>query len=284
MFKLILENAAGEQVQLTNRKEYAVTEIQGLNPPGATINTSEMALYDGAKYISSKVGMRSINIAVAINYSAEHNRIALYKVVRTKQPIIVRYQNGTRDIFIQGYVESFEIDYFANKQTATISILCPEPFFKAAEEMISDINLILGAFHFPFAIEETAPIPFSYYGEITEINIENVGDIACGFRIEINITGTVTNPRIYNRVTTEFFGLDYVFQAGDAVYINTERGSKEVQLLRSGEYINIFNYITKGSTWLQLEAGDNVLTYDTADDSTNSMQVRFIHHPLYEGV
>lgn len=67
MFKLILENAAGEQVQLTNRKEYAVTEIQGLNPPGATINTSEMALYDGAKYISSKVGMRSINIAVAIN-------------------------------------------------------------------------------------------------------------------------------------------------------------------------------------------------------------------------
>lgn len=283
MFKLILENAAGEQVQLTNRSEYSVTEIQGLNPPSATINTSEMALYDGAKYISSKVGMRTINIAVAINVNAERNRISLYKIVRTKQPIIVRYANGTRDIFIQGYVESFEVDYFANKQTASISILCPEPYFKDAQEMVNDVNLVLGAFYFPFAIEASAPIPFSYYGEISEINIENIGDIASGFQIEIVATGQVVNPRIYNRETTDFFGLDYTFQSGDVIYINTQQGSKEVQLLRGGQYINIFNSITKGSTWLQLETGDNILTYDGDGSSTDYMQVRFIYHPLYEG-
>ena len=48
MFELILENAAGDQLTFGMNSPFTVTEIQGLNPPAATINTSQIALMDGA--------------------------------------------------------------------------------------------------------------------------------------------------------------------------------------------------------------------------------------------
>ncbi len=284
MFELSLENSAGKRAELTNRKEYAVTEIQGLNPPSAKINTSETALFDGGRFNSSKVNMRSINIALTLNYEAEKNRIALYDVVRVKEQINIYYKNGLRDVFIPGYVESFTVNYFANKQTAAISILCPEPYFRAAQDVINEVSMIVGAFHFPFAITAEEPIPFSYYGEIAEIDVVNIGDVTSGLQIEIRAEGNVTNPRIYNRDTREFFGIQKEFEPGDVIYIDTRKGQKKARLLRDGEYINIFNSIEKGSTWLQLTPGDNIMTYEGDGTSAEYMSVRFIHSPLYEGV
>lgn len=284
MYKLILENSAGNRIELTNRREYSVLEIQGLNPPNAVINTSEVALYDGAKFNSSKVEMRTIQLSISINVEAEKNRLALYKVIKTKHPINIYYTNDSRDVFIAGYVESIDIDFFAMKQTAAVSILCPEPYFKAAQSMIQEVSLILGAFHFPFAIEAEKPIPISYYGDIFEINVINVGDIACGLQVEIHMDGPVKNPRIFNRDTREYIGVNGDFDAGDIIYINTQRGNKEVTLFNEGKYVNIFNSLAKGSTWLQLETGDNVLTYDAEGSSTDYMRVRFVYSPLYEGV
>lgn len=284
MYELTLENNAGKRVELTNRKEYVITDIQGLNPPTAKINTSETALYDGGRFNSSKVNMRSINIALTINYEAEKNRIALYDVIRVKEPINLYYKNGLRDVYIPGYVESFSVNYFENKQTAAISILCPEPFFRAAQDVINEVSMIIGAFHFPFAITEEDPIPFSYYGEITELNIVNIGDVTSGLQIEIRADGSVINPRIYNRDTREFFGIQAEFEPEDVIYIDTRKGSKKVRLYRNGAYTNIFNSIEKGSTWLQLSPGDNIMTYEGEEDTTEHMSVKFIHSPLYEGV
>lgn len=284
MYRLILENSAGRQIELTNRTEYQVMEISGLNPPGAVINTSATALQDGARFSSSKTNMRSMNISLAINKEAEKNRIDLYDVIRTKEQITVHYKNSRRDVSITGYVESFDISFFGQKQTAVVAILCPQPYFRAAQDVINDVNLIIGAFHFPFAIEEDAPVPLSYYGEIAEINIVNIGDITSGMQIEIRASGQVENPRIYNRDTREFFGVKGEFESGDVIYIDTRKGSKKVHLLRDGEYTNIFNSIERGSTWLDLKTGDNIFTYEGDGSSAEYMNVRFIHSPLYEGV
>ena len=85
MFELILENANGDQLSFAQNSPFTVTEIEGLNPPDATINMSELALIDGAKYNSAKVNIRTINIAFAIEYAAAENRIEVYKVLKSKQ-------------------------------------------------------------------------------------------------------------------------------------------------------------------------------------------------------
>lgn len=284
MFDLSLENAKGDSITLTNSLDYAITDIDGLYPPSANIVTSETALFDGAKFVSSKVNTRQMEIAISIQRNAEKNRIALYKVIKTKQYIKMNYKNGERDVFIEGYVSDMEIDFFANMQTVTVSILCPEPYFKEAEEIIESISSIIGVFVFPFSIPATAKIPIGYYTDVLEINVINDGDVECGMTIEIHANGDVTNPTIFNRDTGEFFGLVTQLEQGDTVYITTTRGNKEVQLLRDGEYTNLFNSIEQGSSWLQLAPGDNVFTYEADSDTTNNMAVRFAYRNLFEGV
>lgn len=285
MYSLTLENESMNRVELTHNVNYSIIEIDGLYPPSSTINTSEISLYDGARFTSSKVDMRQLEIQIAIERDAERNRIALYRVIKTKKYIKIYYQNGVRDVYIEGYISDMNIDYFANKQTVTISILCPEPYFKDAQEIIDGISSIIDNFTFPFAITATEKIPLGYYDDILELNAINEGDVACGMIIEILASGEVINPAIFNRETTEFIRLKTMLQRGDVVYINTAQGQKSVQLLRAGKYINLFNSIDQGSTWLQLEPGDNVFTYQAdGESSVTYMEVRFIHQHLYEGV
>ena len=102
--------------------------------------------------------------------------------------------------------------------------------------------------------------------------------------VKIYVGGEVINPKIFNRETREFFGIDYTFKNGDEVTIATQEGQKSVTLLREGKTINIFNYISKSSTWLQLDIGDNVFTYEADENGADFMQIRFLHYPLYGGV
>ena len=46
MFQLTLENERGKQLILHPSTQYVVTNIQGLTPPTATINSSVVALQD----------------------------------------------------------------------------------------------------------------------------------------------------------------------------------------------------------------------------------------------
>ena len=284
MYNLSLENEFGNSIELTHNLNYSIDEIDGLYPPSATINTSEISLYDGARFTSSKMNTRQLDIRIAIERDAEANRIALYNVIKSKKYIKVSYANGVRDVYIEGYVSDMNIDYFANKQTVTISILCPQPYFKDAQEIIENVQSIIDDFIFPFAITATEKKPIGHYDDNVEINIQNTGDVEGGMVIEIRAIGQVVNPTIFNRETRESFGLNFTMNSGDVIYINTNQGNKSAQLLRGGEYINVFNYIKQNSTWLQLTPGDNVFTYQADDESASYMEVSFSHQHLYEGV
>lgn len=284
MFSLILENQFGNSIELTNNNNYSVLEVVGLHPPDATISTSELALYDGSKFITSKVNARTIDMQIAITQQAEINRIALYSVIKTKRYIKLKYKNGIRDVFVEGYVSSMQIDYHAIPQVVTISILCPEPYFKEAEEIISEIASIINNFTFPFAIEKENKIPISYYDDVLELNIINYGEIECGTIIELQASGKVINPAIFNSLTTEYFKLNFTMQEGDLITIDTNIGKKSVTLLRKGSETNIFNSIAEGSKWLTLSPGDNIFTYEADNETTQNMTIRFIYRYQYEGV
>ena len=284
MFELILENQRGDAVALNNTKNYDVKEIDGLYPAGANIVTSQTSLDDGSKYNSSKVNERSLNISVAIKCDAERSRLNLYKIIKPKHYIKMIYRSAARDVFCEGYVSDISIDHFAQQQSASISIICPEPYFNDAQEIIDTITQILDAFHFPFAITSADPVPLGEYNTTSEMNIINSGEVESGAEIEIHATGTVKNPAIYNRETGEYFKLETTLQDGDTVHINTKIKKKSVYVFRDGQNVNLFNYVSEDSTWLQLMPGDNVLTYDAEDDTASYMEIRIIHRNMYVGV
>lgn len=165
MFNITFENKNGLQLQFGAGTPYTITEFQGLNPPKATINTNITALLDGAMFNSSKLQMRSINIAFAIESPAEENRLAVYTVIQSKMPLRIYYQSEQLDIFIDGYVEDLDFSYFAKKLIATVSVLCPFPYFKGAQEVINELSAIIPMFHFPIESEggkNLLPYPYDY--------------------------------------------------------------------------------------------------------------------------
>ena len=284
MFSVILENQNGDQLTFGMNSPYTIQEIQGLNPPEATINTSEVALIAGAKYNSGKVQMRQLMIAFAIEYNAASNRINVYNVLKSKQWVRFYYTGNQRDVYIDGYIQSIDVSHFAMKQVVTVSILCPSPFFKAAQEVVNELKNIISAFHFPFSSTEEPQIVFGYFSNDVGVTVANEGDVECGMIIELYARSPITNPKIFNYVTQEFIGLNYSMETADLITIDTRQGQKTVTLLRNGVESNIFNYVMQNSTWLQLDASGSTFVYEVTSGVLGDLLVTFKHSNLYEGV
>lgn len=108
-----------------------VTEIKGLGPVKASINMTDIATQDGAKYNSARAEKR--NIVLGLRYltnDVEQARHLTYKYFPLKEPITFYVETGTRQAEIVGYVESNEPNIFSQESDAQISILCDEPYFK----------------------------------------------------------------------------------------------------------------------------------------------------------
>lgn len=283
MFELYIENDRNERLDLSpGIKEYSVLDVKGLNPPSATINLSDVSGLDGARFNSSKIESRDITITIKINQDIEENRIRLYDFFRVKQYSKIHYKSRKRDVVIEGYVESFDCDFFVEDEQAQIAILCPEAYWKDAYEFIADISQIIPKFEFPFSIPEEG-IEFSIYNEHLVAEVVNVGDVETGVLIQIDVIGSVKHLKIYNADTRDVFGFDYPLQYGDYVEIDSRTGSKGIYLLRNGKRVNLINYLDKGITWLTLKQGTNTFTY-TCEDGTEYLLIRIATINKYSGV
>lgn len=282
MYQCSIENEYGERLELTNNSNYTVYQIDGLDPPTATVNTSPVANFDGEIFNSAKANKRNIVIYLTIEGDCEKNRINLYRYARSRRAISFYYKNDSRDVYIDGYVESIQIAFFEMKQNVQISIICPEPWFKATDTSITDFSTIIPLFVFPFAYEE-AGAPFSEIELNAQKSIINNGDIVNGVIINIKATGTVLNPAIYNLTENQYFKLDIEMVEGDELTINTNNSHKSVTLLHDGVRSNVINNMDIGSKWFQLLSGDNIFTYG-ADEFAQNLTCTFIHSDEFEGV
>lgn len=251
MFELKVENKYGEVLTLSQNPAYSIKLIDGIDPPDAVINTARNANADGSVFNSAYVDNRTITITLAINQPTETNRIYLYKWFKSKYPVTLYYKNDTRDVFINGFVQSVPISFFEKKELFQVTIFCPDPFFEGVEAETANFDTSEALFEFPFAIE--TPIPFSEYNEDRERIFFNNGDIETGALFVIHALGTVVNPIIVNMDTNERFAFNVTLSEGDEIRLNTVKKQKSVALVRSdGTTTNLIGNIENGATWFQL--------------------------------
>lgn len=286
MFSLKVENAKGAILELTNDEtNFQVTNVEGLNPPNATINTSDFANGDGSAFNSSKIPNREIVITVYINGDVQTNRLTLYQYFRNKNWCKIYYTDDQRDVYIEGYVQAFEAPIFTQKQVAQISILCLDPYFKDIETIVQSISKALKKFTFPFSINIGEPIAFSEI-ELEKItNVINESESETGLIVNVTFMGRVDKLEIRNIDNGQNFIIDYNFMANDKLVINCNRGSKSVILTRDAVEYNLIPYVRSGSTFFQLGIGDNNFSF-LADDGTSDMSVdiQFNYYKVYLGV
>lgn len=284
MFTLQVENKNNQFLTLTqNESDYQVVSVEGLNPPEAEIYTSAVANMDGAKFKSSKLQMRNLVLTIKINGNVEANRIHIYEYMATGKWCKIYYSNGSRNVFIEGYVETIECPLFTINQEMQISIVCPIPYLKSLQTIYADISKQFPNFEFPFDIEEEGR-EFSILDITREGLILNNGEISAGAIITLTAKSDgIINPIIYDVNTAEYISLDVTLNEGDILIINTNKGEKSIKKIVDGVETNAINSLVAGSTWLQLETGMNKFTY-TADQNAEQLQVEFELNLLYEGV
>ena len=284
MFNMTFENKNGVRLLTGAGTPYTIKEFSGLNPPKATINTNTTALLDGGIFNSSKLEMRNMNIAFAIDGPCEENRLNVYSVIQSKMPVRVYYKSDKLDIFIDGYVEELDFSYFSQKVIATVSILCPETYFKGAQEIINELSAVIPKFHFPFASTSEKELIFGIIDTLTAVTVKNDGNVTAGLTFEIYCKEPVKNPEIIDYATSEFLKINITMQIGDLITITTSQGNKTITLLRGGVRTNIFNLLDKNSTWLQLDINDSVFVYTVDEGNVTDLEIVIKHYDLYEGV
>ena len=243
-FKLILENANGDRVDMTTTaNQYMISKIEGLSPPSGTISTSTYAGMDGSYLNNAFIEKRNVVISFAMRgVNLEQRRHILYRVVKPSRYVKVYYKTDVIDVYAEGYVETYEISNFDALTSGQISIIIQndgdETGFTIRIEASSD---------------ETVPEIAAY------------------------------TPTIYNADTGEYLQIKGEILKGDVITITTKTGNKTVTLTRNGVDSNIINRLVSGSTWLSLREGKNTF-HVQAVRGVKNLKVTLMHRNAFLGV
>lgn len=132
-------------------------------------------------------------------------------------------------------------------------------------------------------------------GEYKTDNLSTIyytGDASTGISVNIHLTGDVTGLGLYDSLkNTSMMIRDNALidltgeglQRGDDIIINTSKGEKSIQLLRSGQLTNILGCLDDPITWPQLIIGDNAFSV-VASSGLQYVQYMITYKTLYEGV
>lgn len=277
---------------------FAIMSVEGLGPGKSNINTTEVSTNDGGVFNSARLSSRNIVLSMVMwQDDIEAARHQTYKYFPIKKKVTLLFETDNRVAEIDGYVEANEPRIFSSIEYTDISIICPDPFFRAAGADGTNITLFHDVdplFEFPFCNDSLTDslIEMSSVKHTNEQVVIYKGDSEIGLTFVMYFLGEVTNITLYNLSTREVMKIDTdklesltgsPIKAGDEITICTVKGKKSVTLIRDGEAINILNCLSKNSQWFKLVKGDNIFAY-ASETGIDNMQLRLENGVIYEGV
>lgn len=171
-------SANGDYTDYTNYQHdgFYIQSCTGLEPPKNTINMQDVNPYAGSYFSSARGQSRNIVLTLAMNGGVsgdiiESARSKLYGLFGTAPgvPITLRFEIGnygdpiaqSKFYYIDAYTESIEDNRFSKSPTFTISLICPDPYFKFPTKSLS---IPTGASSSFVVSESTVPVGFVFTG------------------------------------------------------------------------------------------------------------------------
>ena len=131
-------NHLGEELALsmTDPTSVAITNIDGIGPVKADINSIDLATDDGAIFNSARLGTRNLVFTLLYLWSPtiEDARQMTYRYFPVKKPVTVMITTNNRKVKTTGYVESNETTMFSKTTGSQISIICPDPMLYSTKD------------------------------------------------------------------------------------------------------------------------------------------------------
>lgn len=287
------KNEDGMEVRFSDTfSPWLLEDCDGIYSVKNTVATSENTMTDGATYQGSTTQMRNIVLTLRDLPKANHqeNRTLLYNLFKPKAAGLFLYleDEGAEGRSIDYYVESVEVDAVNKARKATVSLLCPDPFFVAP----SDVTVTMAGWESYFEWPHEFPPEGEEFEARVEEKLKTIDNTSAadniGMTITIQAAGAVTNPSIYHveqgeQITVGTSGKPLELVAGDEVIITTGTNDKHVYLIHEGIKTEINEYLSESSEFIQLEHGTNTIGY-SADVGESYMTVEISYRYRYLGV
>lgn len=287
--KITCKNNEGMAVTFgSSFSPYLLADCDGIYTVINKVGISDNTMNDGATYQGAVVSKRNIVLTLKDKSNHRLNRYQLYQLFPPDTKGTLIYSEDGVDRVIDYYVEKIDPDSIDKVRTATVSLICPDPFFRAT----SDITLTMAGWESGFKFIHAFTAEGETFG--ARINeklktIENYsGAKGIGLTIEIIANGAVHNPSITQVETGNFIKVGTLAHpmnmvSGDVLTITTETNNKKVMLTHEGVTTEINEYLDEESEFIQLIAGINTIGY-AAESGEAYMTVKLTYREKYLGV
>jgi len=208
---------------------FLIQYIDGLGPPKANIEVTEMSLMDGSFYNSARAQTRNIVFGITFvtpwrsivleptppppdpqieggeltgentsGITIEDIRQKSYKYFPLKKRIKMVFDTDNRTSEVYGYVESNTPNIFSANEGTIISIVCPFSYLLGEEINEIAFGSRIPLFEFPFSNPYgSATLEFSEIDNLFTRNIYYNGDVDIGVIATIHAIGDAENVTIY---------------------------------------------------------------------------------------
>lgn len=240
-----------------------VEKVDGLEPVQAEVTTNAYNEADGEFLVGSRVPKRNVVLHLIMERNSNYFSVAevrrnLYGYFMPKMNVLLQFDFDDRDpVQIEGWVESFEGDRWANDPNVSVSIICPKPNFLGIDTITATGDSEVGS---------DPPLT----------NVLNEGDRMVGFQLRVvNNSGIEFNgdihierfvessPGVY--FSTQKLWLDDVTledsSSGNFMWVDTNQGQKVAEVRDGGDndavVRKLLGGMTDDSSWPVLWAAMN---------------------------
>lgn len=214
-------------VNYSDTSPFLVTNLDGVNPPDASVNFTESVFKDGSYYNSYTINNR--NLVISLDFiptsrfpTVEHVRKKAYELFPPGIDIELEFVTDTieKPVYIKGYIEKHETSLFTDRPGSVVSILCPQPYFYERDHvtMSSETN----SFDF-YSYAGTAPSPITFKKTFTEQ------------------TGSFT----IGRSAGQYIRLDRI-PANSVLEVSFDPDNRYIKLTNNGQSLPAYNYLIGG--------------------------------------
>ena len=275
----------GSSITFAHARPYWLQSAEGLGEADYDVSSEKAAGMDGEIYKGATANKRNIVIKATVippeGVTHDQIREEFFALFVPRETGTLTFYDGERVRKIDYKTENCEFDLDGQFRDVTVSLICPDPVFKAAQDERVDIAETEGLIEWPIELEAQFEVGLKH--DTLMGSILNPSSVSRGLTATFTATGEVVNPKLIEVNRQQSLRILVTLHAGDVLTVTTGAGNKRVKLLRDNEETNINNCWEFGGTWLQAEPGENLYTYE-ADSGLAALSVTLTSTPLYWGV